>query len=59
MGLFNFLADVTGAVVNTALLPVSAVKDALTDDDSLAERIEKIKENIEDAGDELEDTFLP
>lgn len=59
MGLFNFVADLAGAALNTALLPVSAVKDVLTDDDSLDQRIEKIKDKLADAGDELEDTFLP
>ena len=53
MGLFDFIADVSSAVVKTALTPIAVVKDAA--DVVIGEEPETTKELIKSIGDDLSD----
>lgn len=60
MGLFGFLGEITQAVVKSALIPVTIVKDTVdvvvgNEPQSTSENIESIGDNLENAVDKLID----
>lgn len=62
MGFFDALGKLGKGVVGTALLPIDAVKDAVTlggsitdEESALLKRLQKIAENVGDGLDEIDE----
>lgn len=53
MGLFDLVGSLVEGAINTATLPIKAIKDVVNNDGSLSEGIDKIVKNAEDAADEI------
>lgn len=53
MGLFDFISDVVGATVKTALTPIAIVKDAVNV--ATVQEANETKELLKSAGEDLSD----